>query len=95
MIITFDSKNKVVVWVCSTKKVAEIDPARNAMRYYFEERTSKIFRGRKKTTIEDIMRTKEDDIAFPVAPLVSQVSLMNLYTKAKNIKLWSKTLTRE
>ena len=55
MIITFDSKNKVVVWVCSTKKVAEIDPARNAMRYYFEERTSKIFRGRKKTTIEDIM----------------------------------------
>ena len=70
-------------------------PARKAMRYYFEERTNKIFRERRGTTIvgtlnEDIKRTKGDDITFPVTPLVSQVSLQNLYTKAKNRKLWSK-----
>ena len=67
------------------------------MRYYFEERTKKIFRGRRRTTIvstlnEDIKQTKEDDITFPVTPLVSQVSLQNLYTKAKNRKLWSKII---
>ena len=70
-------------------------PARKAMRYYFEERTYKIFRGRRRTTIvstlnEDIKRIKGDDITFPVTPLVSQVSLQNLYTKAKNRKLRSK-----
>ena len=39
-------------------------PARKAMRYYFEERTNKVFRGRRRTTIvttlnEDIKRTQE------------------------------------
>ena len=72
-------------------------PARKAMRYYFEEGTNKIFRGRRRTNIvctlnEDIKRTKEDDINFSVTPLVSQVSIQNLYTKAKNRKLWSKTV---
>ena len=67
------------------------------MRYYFEERTKKIFRWRRRTTIvstlnEDIKQTKEDDITFPVTPLVSQVSLQNLYTKAKNRNLWSKII---
>ena len=70
-------------------------PAKKAIRYYFEERTNKIFQGRRKTTLvstlnKDIKRTKGDDITFPVTPLVSQVSLQNLYTKAKNRKLWSK-----
>ena len=70
-------------------------PARKAMRYYFEERTNKIFRERRGTTIvgtlnEDIKLTKGDDTTFPVTPLVSQVTLQNLYTKAKNRKLWSK-----
>ena len=70
-------------------------PARKPMRYYFEERTNKIFRGRRRTTIvstlnENIKRTKEDDITFSVTPLVSQVSLQNLYMKAKNRKLCSK-----
>ena len=70
--------------------------AKKAMRYYFEERTNKIFRGRRiRTTIvstlnEDIKRTKEDNITFSVTPLVSQVSPQNLYTIAKNRKLWSK-----
>ena len=64
-------------------------PARKVMRYYFEERTKKIFRGRRRTTIvsnlnQDIKRTKGDDITFPVTPLVSQVSLQNLYTKASS-----------
>ena len=70
-------------------------PARKAMGYYFEERTNKIFCGRKRTTIastlnENIKQAKEDDITFPVTRLVSQVSLQNLYTKAKNRKLRSK-----
>ena len=70
-------------------------PARKAMRYYFEERTNKIFRARRRTTIvstlnEDIKRTKEDDITFPVTPLLSQVSLQILYTKAQSRKLRSK-----
>ena len=69
--------------------------ARKTMRYYFEERTNKIFRGRRRTTVvstlnEEIQQTKGDDIAFPVTPFVSRVSLQNLYTKAKNRKLWSK-----
>ena len=69
--------------------------ARRTMRYYFQERTNKIFRARRRTTIistlnEDIKRTKGDDITFPVTSLISQVSLQNLYTKAKNRKLWSK-----
>ena len=50
-------------------------PARKVMRYYFQERTNKVFRGRRRTTIvsnlnEDVKRTKGDDITFPVTPLV-------------------------
>ena len=49
-------------------------PARKTMKYYFEERTNKIFRGRRRTTIgstlnEDIMRAKGYDITCPVTPL--------------------------
>ena len=72
-------------------------PARKAMKYYFEERTNKIFRGKRRTTIvstlnEDIKQTKGHDITFPVTSLVSQVSLQNLYVKAKNRKLWPKII---
>ena len=68
---------------------------RKPMRYYFEDRTNNIFRVRRRTTIvstlnENINWTKGDDITFQVKPLVSQVSLQNLYTKAKSRKLWSK-----
>ena len=70
-------------------------PARKAMRYFFEKRSNKLFKGRKRTTIyttlnEDIRRTKLAYQDFPVTPLVSQVSLQNMYTKAKNRKLWKK-----
>ena len=81
--------------LCHILRLSHECPARKAMRYYFEERTQKVFRGRRRTTIvttlsEDIKRTKENDTTFPVIPLISQVSLQNLYTKAKNRKLWSK-----
>ena len=74
-------------------RLANDCPARKAMRYYFEERTNKVFRGRRRTTIvttlnEDIKRTRENDNTFPVTPLISQVSLQSIYTKAKNRKLW-------
>ena len=69
--------------------------ARKAMRYYIEERTNKVFRERRRTSIvttlnEDMKRTRENDTSFPVTPLISQVSLQNLKTKAKDRKLWSK-----
>ena len=70
-------------------------PARKAMRYYFEVRTNKKFRGRRRTTIvttinKDIQRTKLKYTKFPITPLISHVSLQNIHTKAKNRKLWSK-----
>ena len=38
------------------------------------------------TLNEDIKRTRENDNTFRVTPLISQVSLQNIYTKAKNRK---------
>ena len=69
-------------------------PARRAMRYFFEERSNRKFPGRKRTTIvttlnKDIQLAKSKHSSFPVTPLISQVSLQNLHTKAKNRKLWS------
>ena len=76
-------------WDCQPTVLQE-----RRLRYYFEKKTNKIFRGRRRTTIvstlnEDINRTK-DGITFSVTPLLSQVNLQNLYTEAKNRKLWSK-----
>ena len=70
-------------------------PARKAMYYYFEERTAKKFSGRKRSTIvttlnKDIKRTKEKFSNFTIIPLVTQVSLQNIRTKAKNRTLWKK-----
>ena len=69
-------------------------PARRAMRYFFKERSNRKFPGRKRTTIvptlnKDIQLAKSKHSSFPVTPLISQVSLQNLHTKAKNRKLWS------
>ena len=68
-------------------------PARKAMRYFFEKRSEKLFKGRKRTTIyttinEDIRRTKQAFPSFPITTLMSHVSLQNLYTKTKNRRLW-------
>ena len=69
-------------------------PARKAMRYFFEKRTTEKFKGGKRTKIitinNDIKRKKEKYPSFQVTPLLSQVSLQNIYTKAKNRKLWTK-----
>jgi len=69
-------------------------PARKAMQYYFEHRTSKKYLGRKRTTIvttinKDIKQANEKYTNFPVKLLISQVSLQNIKTKAKNRKLWT------
>ena len=70
-------------------------PARKAMQYYFEERkTTKKFRGRERTTIittinKDIRITREKNSSFPVTPIISQVSLQNIASKARNRKLWA------
>ena len=63
--------------------------ARRAMHYHFEKRSSKKCPGRKRTTIvttikRDIQRAKNKYPSFKVIPLISPVSLKNLYTKAKN-----------
>ena len=70
--------------------------ARKTMRYYFEERTNKVFRGKRRITIvsilnEDIKRTKGDDITFPVTPLISQViSTRRPRTESSGQRLYSK-----
>ena len=73
----------------------QVKERRKAMKYFFEYRSAKKFLGRKRTTIittlnKDIKRTKQKFPSFPVVPLISQVSLQNTYTKAKNRKLWLK-----
>ncbi len=74
-------------------RLPEECPARRAMQYYFEKRTCKKFPGRKRTTIittinRDIQRAKNKYPSFKVIPLISLVSLQNIYTKAKNRTLW-------
>ena len=74
-------------------------PARKAMRYYFESRTAKKFRGRPRTTIvttinNDIKRAREKFRDFKGVELVSHVSLQNMCHKARNRKLWS-TIVRQ
>ena len=70
-------------------------PARRAMKYFFGKRTNRKFPGRKRTTIvttinRDIKRTKQKHHTFLITPLISEVSLQNIHTKAKNRKLWAK-----
>ena len=70
-------------------------PAKTAMSFFFEKRSNKKFPGRKRTTIvttlnKDIKTAKAKIPSFPVIPLISEVSLQNLRTKAANRKLWTK-----
>ena len=58
---------------------------------------NKMFVGRKRTanvnTInKDIRRAKEKHTDFPIASLISLVSLENIHTKAKNRELWQKVV---
>ena len=59
----------------------------------------KKFRGRKRTTIvttinKDIKQAKEKYTNFPVTSLISQVSLQNIGTKAKNRNLWKEIVNK-
>ena len=70
-------------------------PARRAMKYFFEKRANKKFKGRKRATIittinRDISRTKKNTPLFVVQPVKTEVSLHNIRTKAKNRKQWMK-----
>ena len=75
-------------------RLPEECPARRAMQYYFEKRTCKKIPGRKRTTIvttlnRDIQRARIRYLSsFKVIPLISPISLQNLYKKAKNRTLW-------
>lgn len=70
-------------------------PARKAMKFYFEERTERKFRGRKRSTIvstlnRDITNTKKKYPAFDIPLLTSLLDLHNVRVKAKNKVLWRK-----
>ena len=69
-------------------------PARKAMQYFFEERTSKKFTGRKRDTIvttinRDKKRTKLKHPTVLITALISNISLQNIRTKATKRKLWA------
>ena len=70
-------------------------PARKAMRYSFEEKTNKIFRGRRRTTMvntqnEEIKRTKGDDITFSLHKSVYRISTRRPRTESSDQRLYSK-----
>ena len=63
----------------------------------FRKKNMQKFPGRKRTTIvttinRDVQRAKIKYPSFKVIPLISPVSLQNLYTKAKNRTLWRNTM---
>ena len=69
-------------------------PARQAMKFYFEERKSRHKIKGTRTTIvttinDDIYRTITKNPSCGLCPLQTHVSLQNMRTKAKNRKLWS------
>ena len=70
-------------------------PARRAMKFYFEERPEKKFRGRKRTTIvttlnRDIANTRKLCPMFDLPLLRSELDLHNIRVKAKDKKNWKK-----
>ena len=63
------------------------------MKYFFEKRTNKRFRGRKRATIVttingDIKRIKSIFPNFEVQELKSEIDLHNSAVKARNRKKW-------
>ena len=70
-------------------------PIRKAMKFFFEQRNCKKFRGRKRTNIistinNDIKITTELFKDFDLKPLNSELNLHNIRVKAKNRRLWAK-----
>ena len=70
-------------------------PARKAMKYFFEERSNRKFKGRKRATIittinRDIQITKLKYPEFDIQKLKSEINLHNIRVKSKNRRLWGK-----
>ena len=67
--------------------------AGRAMQHYLKKKNMQKVPGRKRTTIittinRDTQRAKNKYTSCKVIPLISLVSLQDLYTKAKNRTLW-------
>ena len=59
------------------------------MKFMFEERSNKTFRGRKRATIyttinRNIKKTKESNPSFSIGGIISEIDLHNIGIKAGN-----------
>ena len=78
-----------------TLRMDKDTPARRAMKFYFEERTEKKYRGRKRTTIVSTLNrdraiTKKKYPTFDLPLLQSELDLHNMRVKAKDKRNWKK-----
>ena len=72
-------------------------PARRSMKYFFEKRSKKKFKGRKRATIittinNDITRTKRIYPDFAIQKMTTEINLHNNRYKAKNRRQWKKAV---
>ena len=68
-------------------------PGRKAMKFMFEEKSNKTFRGRKRATIyttinRNIKKTKENNPSFSIREIKSEIDLHKIGIKARNKKHW-------
>ena len=78
-----------------TLRINSNTPPRRAMKYFFENRSAKKYKGRKRATLittinRDIKRTKELHPNFQVQELRNELNLFNARMKAKNRQHWGK-----
>ena len=81
-----------------TLRMDKETPARKAMKFFFEKRSEKKFRGRKRTTIvttlnRDIKNTKLKHPQFDLPTLHTELDLHNIRVKATNRALWRKRVS--
>ena len=72
-------------------------PGRKAMKFMFEEKSNKTFRGRKRATIyttinRNIKKTKENNPSFSIREIKSEIDLHKIGIKARNKKHWKVTV---
>ena len=63
------------------------------MKFMFEEKPNKTFRGRKRATIyttinRDIKKTRENNPSFSIGKMKSEIDLHNIGIKARNENHW-------
>ena len=68
-------------------------PARKAVKFMFEEKSNKTFRGRKRATIYTtinchIKKTKENNLSFSIGETKSEIDHHNIGIKARNKNHW-------